>query len=63
MMAARMGLHSVAGDEDLAALTQDTPIDEVAETIKESLTSFDHDPPADNSETVDQMRSEAESPR
>lgn len=63
MMAARMGLHSVAGDEDLAALTQNTPIDEVAETIKESLTSFDHDPPADNSETVDQMRSEAESPR
>ena len=37
MMAARMGLQNVARDEDLAALTQDTPIDEVAETIKESL--------------------------
>ncbi len=36
-MAARMGLQSVARDEDLAALTQDTPIDQVAETIKESL--------------------------
>ena len=42
-MAGRMGLQSVARDEDLAALTQDTPIDEVAETIKESLPgeSFD----------------------
>lgn len=37
MMAARMGLQSVARDQDLAALTRDTPIDEVAETIKESL--------------------------
>ena len=37
MMADRMGLKSVARDEDLAALTRDTPIDEVAETIKESL--------------------------
>jgi uncharacterized membrane protein len=36
-MAARMGLQSVARDKDLAALTKDTPIDEVAETIKESL--------------------------
>ena len=37
VMAGRMGLQSVARDQDLAALSQDTPIDEVAETIKESL--------------------------
>ena len=37
IMAASMGLKSIARDQDLAALTQDTPIDEVAETIKESL--------------------------
>ena len=36
-IAARLGLQSVARDQDLAAMTQDTPIDEVAETIKESL--------------------------
>ena len=36
-MAAAMGLKSVARDADLAMLTQDTPIDEVAETINERL--------------------------
>lgn len=64
MMAARMGLQSVARDEDLAALTQDTPIDEVAETIKESLVSLDHDSSApENSEVSgDRLPSEAHSP-
>lgn len=37
MMADRLGLKDVARDEELAALTEDTPIDEVAENIREAL--------------------------
>ncbi len=37
LMAANMGIKSIARDRDLAALSEDTPIDEVAETIKDSL--------------------------
>jgi uncharacterized membrane protein len=36
-MAGKMGLQRVAHDRDFAALSQDTPINEVAENIKESL--------------------------
>ncbi len=36
-MAGKMGLQSIARDHEFAALSQDTPIDEVAENIKESL--------------------------
>ncbi len=36
-IAARLGLQSVAHDTELAALSEETPIDEVAETIRESL--------------------------
>ncbi|MGI4755340.1 MAG: DUF1003 domain-containing protein [Janthinobacterium lividum] len=37
MIADRLGLKSVNQDQDLIALTQDTPIDEVAENIRENL--------------------------
>ncbi len=37
VMAEKMGLKSIMRDEELTALTQDTPIDEVAESIRESL--------------------------
>ncbi len=36
-MAGKLGLQGVARDRDIAALSRDTPIDEVAENIKESL--------------------------
>ncbi len=36
-MAARMGLQSISRDTELAALSQDTSIDEVAEVIKDSM--------------------------
>ena len=36
-IAARLGLHSVARDTELAALSEETPIDEVADSIRESL--------------------------
>jgi uncharacterized membrane protein len=36
-MAVQIGLREVARDRDLAALARETPIDEVAENIKESL--------------------------
>ena len=32
-----MGLKSIGNDQELAALAQEIPIDEVAETIRESL--------------------------
>lgn len=37
LMAEKMGLRSIGRDETLAALSKETPIDEVAETIRDSL--------------------------
>jgi uncharacterized membrane protein len=36
-IAERMGLHHVAADQEITQLSQQTPIDEVAQIIKESL--------------------------
>lgn len=36
-MAERLGLRDVSNDEELAAMTEDTPIDEVAEHIRDVL--------------------------
>ena len=38
-IAARMGLQRMAGDKEIEQLSRHTSIDDVAQTIKESLTS------------------------
>jgi hypothetical protein len=38
-IAARMGLHKIAADQEITELSQQTSIDEVAQIIKESLPS------------------------
>ena len=46
-IAEKVGLHSVARDENIAALSEATPIDELAQTIKESLSPDKESPPSD----------------
>jgi hypothetical protein len=36
-IADRMGLHKAASDEEVTQLSEQTPIDEMAQVIKESL--------------------------